>query len=214
LNGRSFEECACYSSPNAPRAAGNFSSQKRKTKAQAHLLHEKVVAGKAGGSFESAWRLYHDTFANNQQQVLDGIYDAFMRNFQYITPTNLAGTVGLFKDLGREDQARKMIRHYVENRNEDRELFDLDANPFGGDIRDPDIRAAFAEKCAQLEPGRDVGTILRTLKEGWNDDDIMGCRQRQLRNTAPRLRLRKGMNSERCFRECFNLIELQMHRTR
>jgi hypothetical protein len=96
-----------------------------------------------------------------------------MRNFQYITPTNLAGTVGLFKDLGREDQAREMIRHYVENPNQDRELFDLDANPFGGDIRDPDIRAAFAEKCAQLEPRRDVGTILRTLKEGWNDDDIM-----------------------------------------
>ena len=150
---------------------GYFDPQK--VKAQAQLLHEKIVAGKADGSFETAWRLYHDTFANNQQQVLDDIYNSFMRNFRYISPTNLAGTVGLFKDLGRGDQAHEMIQRYVENRNQDRDLFDLDANPFGGDIRDPDIRAAFAEKYAQLEPRRSVGTILRALKDGWNDDDIV-----------------------------------------
>jgi hypothetical protein len=144
-----------------------------KIKAQARKLHEKILAGKAGGSFESAWRLYHDSFENNQEEALDKIYDAFMRNFQYVTPMNLAGTVGLFKDLGRGQQALEMIKHYVENRNEDRTFFDLDADPFGGDIRDPDIRTAFAKKCAQLKPKRDIGTILRSLKEGGlYDEDI------------------------------------------
>jgi hypothetical protein len=150
---------------------GYFDPEKVKT--QARQLHEKIIASKADGSFESAWRSYHDTFENNETEVLDGIYDSFMRNFKYVTPMNLAGTVGLFKDLGRQEQALAMIKHYVENRNEEREFFDLDADPFGGDIRDPDIRAAFTEKCAHLERRRDVGTILRSLKDGWNDEDIV-----------------------------------------
>lgn len=184
-----------------------------KIKSQAQQLHDKIIAEKAGGSFESAWRLYHDTFADNQQQVLDGIYAAFMRNFRYITPTNLAGTVKLFKDLGREDQAREMLRHYVDNRNENRELFDLDFSPFGGTSRTRILGERSRTNTLNWSRGVTLQLYLRLSNKVGMTTTLQCCRQRQSRNTATRSRLRKGLSSERCFRDRFNLIEFQTHRT-
>ncbi len=136
----------------------------------ARELHEKAIATKADGSFEDAWRLYHDSFADNQDQVLDAIYASFMKNYRYVTPLNLNGTVTLFKELGRPNQAHEIIKQYVENRAECRGFFDLEQYPFSGDITDPDIRKAFSEKCANLEEKTDVPAMLLALKEGWSDE--------------------------------------------
>jgi hypothetical protein len=137
----------------------------------ASALNAKVLATKADGSFEQAWRLYHDSFANNKDEVLDALYASFMKNYLYITPTNLNGTVTLFKELGRPEQATELLAHYMANRNENREFYDLNEDPFGS-ITDPDVRAAFEEKCAKTEEKRDIRAMLVNLKDGWRDDDL------------------------------------------
>jgi hypothetical protein len=149
---------------------GYFNPERVKKAAQA--LHNKVVATKADGSFEEAWRRYHDSFADDETEVLDGIYKSFMKNFKYITPTNLSGTVKLFKELGRPEQAKELLDHYMANRNEDREFFDLAEHPFGDHVDDPEVRAAFAVKAAQVEEKRDIPAIMLSIKDGWNDDQI------------------------------------------
>jgi hypothetical protein len=141
-----------------------------KIKKHAKESHEKILATKADGSFEDAWRSYHDSFADNQDEVLDTIYKSFMQNFKYITPLNLNGTVSLFKELGRNDQATEMIRHYVENRVEDRTFFDLETFPFNEYITDPEIKEAFKAKHADLEDKRDIPALLLMLKDNWNDE--------------------------------------------
>lgn len=134
--------------------------------------HDKVIATKAGGSFSDAWRLYQDSFADNQEEVLDALYDSFMKNFRYITPPNLNSTVMLFKNLGRHEQAIEMLKCYVDNRNEPRSFFDLADFPFRGDISDPDVNQAFAAKCAELEEKLDLHAMLLALKDSWNDKMI------------------------------------------
>src|SRR5262249_8235100 len=104
--------------------AGFFNPER--VEKHAKELHAKILATKADGSFEDAWRTYHDSFADDQDKVLDTIYESFMRNTLYISPLNLNGTVGLFKELGRREQASKMIWHYVKMRGDDRKIFDLD----------------------------------------------------------------------------------------
>ena len=145
----------------------------------AHDLAEKITATKADGTFEQAWRGYHESFADNQEEVLNAIYEFFMKTFKYITPLNLAGTVKLFKDLGRTEQASTMIKHYVANRVEDRSFFDLDEYPFSGDITDPDIRNAFKAQCEHLEEVRDVPAMLLRLRSGWNNEMLLAL------STAP-----------------------------
>jgi hypothetical protein len=95
-----------------------------------------------------------------------------MKNYKYITPTNLNGTVSLFKELGRPEQAKEMLDHYMANRSEDREFFDLAENPFGENVNDPDVRAAFNEKAAQVAEKRDIHAIMLSIKDGWDDDRI------------------------------------------
>ena len=64
----------------------------------------------------------HESFANNADATLNSLYGAFMANYRYITPLNLNGTVILFKELGRPDQALEMIKTYVEGRDEGRDF--------------------------------------------------------------------------------------------
>lgn len=166
---------------------GYFDPERIKKAARA--VYEKVLATKADGSYEQAWRRYHDSFADDQDEVLDGLYASFMKNFKYITPTNLNGTVSLFKELGRPEQAKEMLDRYMANRNEDREFFDLAESLFSDTVTDPDVRAAFNEKAAQLEEKRDLTGIMLSIKDGWDDDRIHALA------TAPIEEYRKAFKS-------------------
>jgi hypothetical protein len=138
----------------------------------AQEAHDRAVAAEADGTFEAAWKLYHDSFDDNQEAVLKAVETSFRKTFGHITPTNLDGTVRLMKDLGKSALAAELIALYVNGRNEDRAFFDLDKHPFGGDIVDPDVRAAFKAKHDSMEVEKDVRAMLLGLKAGWSDDTI------------------------------------------
>lgn len=136
------------------------------------IAHDKIVASKADGAFETAWSVYHDSFANNADEVLDGIHTSFLKNVQYITPVNLSGTVTLFKELGRPDQARKILDYYIAQRKESRRFFDLEEYPFAESISDQDVRAAFDAQLAEAPEAHDVKAVLSSIKGGWTEDAI------------------------------------------
>jgi hypothetical protein len=140
-------------------------------KKYASSLNDQVLATKADGSFEQAWRLYHDSFADNKDQVLDGLRTSFLKNAKYISPGNLDGTIRLFKELGRPEQAAELLAHYMNERNENREFFDLGNDPFAS-VSDEDVKAAFNAKYAETEETRDLKTMLDKLSDNWSDDVI------------------------------------------
>jgi hypothetical protein len=167
---------------------GYFNPDKLKIAAQA--LNAQIIASKADGSFDEAWRKYHDSFDNDQKDVLDGLYASFMANARYISPTNLNGTVSLFKELGEGGRAKEMLDHYmIERADEGREFFDLDDSLFGGNVTDGDVRAAFAEKSKVAEEKRDVAALLLSIKDGWDDDRIAAL------STSPVDEYRKAFKS-------------------
>jgi len=141
-------------------------------KRAAKQVNEKVIASKADGSFETAWSAYHDSFADNQEEVLNGIYASFKTNVRYISPTNLNGTLTLFKDLGRPDQAKELLDHYMTFRQEPRGFFDLEEYAFAENITDPDVRAAFDARAAEIPETRDIAAMLLSIKDGWNDGTL------------------------------------------
>jgi len=141
-------------------------------KQAAKAANDRILAGKANGSLEAAWSKYHDSFGDNETEVLDGIYTSFMKNAQFISPINLSGTVALFKELGRPQQADEMLIHYMTIRQEAREFYDLKNSPFGSDVSDADVQKAFRKRFDSLEEKRDVKSMLLKLKDGWNDETI------------------------------------------
>jgi hypothetical protein len=144
----------------------------KKIEKQAGDLNKKTILIKAEGSFSDAWRAFHDSFDDNQNQVLDMIYSSFMESFKSITPLNLSGTVSFFKELGQTEQASEMIRHYVENRNESREFFNLEDYVFSNDITDEEMKQAFKIKFMESNIHQDISAMLLKLSDGWNDEVI------------------------------------------
>jgi hypothetical protein len=140
------------------------------------VLDKQIRTGKLDSSYLKAWEFYHDSFENNQDEALNTLYKAFFDDARNISPTNLNGTVSLFKELGRSQQAQEMIDHYIEIRNgdSDRRLFDLERNPFSGDIKDPDVLKAFKDKASEYRDERPLASILLEIakKNGWTPEDI------------------------------------------
>jgi len=137
-------------------------------------LNSQVLANKGDKSFSEAWRLYHDSFSDNQDQVVDLMFSRFKENAAYITPMNLNGTVSLLRELNRDDLADECIEYYIETRKSEYKLFDLDDYAFADDITDPGIKNAFEKAMVDAEPEltlRDVVTRIAG-KNGWGIKDI------------------------------------------
>jgi hypothetical protein len=141
---------------------------------EATVLDKKFRHEKLDSSFTEAWALYHGSFDDNADAVLDALYEAFHTSVETISPVNLDSTLKIFKDLGRPEQANELLDFYMSNRQEKAAFFDLHAHPFGSEITDPDLRAAFASRFAIAPKNQDLVQTLSRIdqNQGWNDEDL------------------------------------------
>jgi hypothetical protein len=138
-------------------------------------LNSKIEAGNLDASFTSAWRMYHDSFDDNQEEILDTLHKAFMDAAQYITPMNVSSTITLFKELGRKEQASSMLKRYLEVHAADPQIFNLRNQPFSDRVSDPDVIEAFRAKYAAFKNVPDPEGILSRIAESksWNPEEIL-----------------------------------------
>ena len=137
---------------------------------KASAKNQQIIASKSEGSFSEAWRLYHDTFNDNTDEVINGLYESFKKNCKYITPANLNGTVSLFRELGEDAKASEIIEIYIENRKDETELFNMEENNTFGDIRDKEVIDRFNDVYNQSVTTETAKQVLDRIagKNGWN----------------------------------------------
>jgi len=137
-------------------------------------IDAKAKAARSTNAFIAAWDRYHDSFENNQDEVLDAIYEGFREGVRYISPVNLNGTVWLLKELGRHEQAAQIIKLYVEAHGGDPALFDVDRSAFAGMVDQPEVVEAFRTKSASFIRNVDVDAVLLSMagRNGWTAEDI------------------------------------------
>ncbi len=142
-------------------------------KREAEKKNNEIIASKSEGSFSEAWRLYHDSFDNNSDDVIDAIYESFKKNTKYISLTNLNGTVTLFRALGRDAKASEIIDIYIQQRKSENELFNLKENNFFGDVRDSEIVKKFDEIYEASVTTDSAAQVLGRIagKDGWSQGD-------------------------------------------
>lgn len=144
-----------------------------KFKEEASKKNAQILASKSEGSFSETWRLYHDSFDDNEEEVITKLYDSFKKNVKNITPTNLNGTVKLFRELGEEDKASELIDFYIDKRKDEKDLFDMKEINFFGDIKDQEIIDKFNETYKTSVVIENALDVLRRIagKNGWNQSD-------------------------------------------
>jgi hypothetical protein len=124
---------------------------------------ETIKASQAGDSFDAAWRLYTESFDDNEIEVARQIGVAVRRNVSFVTPLNLNAAVKLLKDLGRPHEAAEVLRYYMAQRRDGRAFFDLSIYPFAGDITDLDVKAAFNARYLDFSDDRAPGDVLLAI---------------------------------------------------
>lgn len=140
---------------------------------EAEKINNQVIAKKSISSFSETWRLYHDSFDNNEEEVIREIYDSFQKNTKFISPANFNGTVRLFRYLGRDKEANELIEYYIETRKDEKRLFDLDEYPFATEIDDKTIIDKFSEIRDKSKENRTIKEVLEAIagRNSWGGDD-------------------------------------------
>src|SRR5690606_35317820 len=98
------------------------------------------------------------------------------KTYKTITFMNLDGTIRLFRELGRDEQAEELLQFYIDNRNEPQKFWDLGEYTFAGDVKDPAVRAAITAKFKSF--GKTEVAIAELLEamwstgKGWNIADV------------------------------------------
>lgn len=142
-------------------------------KKEASKNNEQILASKSEGSFSETWGLYHDSFDNNEEELITKLYENFKKNVRNITPTNLNGTVRLFRELGEDGKASEIIDFYIEQRKAEKELFNMKENNFFGDVKDEEIINKFNGEYQASVTVENAADVLKRIagKNGWNQED-------------------------------------------
>lgn len=147
--------------------------EKERFKKEASKKNEQIQASKSEGSFRETWGLYHNSFDDNKEELITNLYQNFKKNAKNITPTNLNGTVRLFKELGEKGKASEIIDFYIQQRKTEREIFNMRENNFFGDIRDDEIIRRFNNEYQASVTLKSAADVLKRIagKNGWNPED-------------------------------------------
>lgn len=66
--------------------------------------------------FSQAWRLFHDSYADNRDQVIERMSTSFFRLQASVSAANADSTIRLMRELGQVELARRMIAAWIGER--------------------------------------------------------------------------------------------------
>ncbi|UQY43294.1 hypothetical protein [Mixta hanseatica] len=138
--------------------------------------NDKVLTGLSKDAFFQAWSLYHDSFENNESEVVDGLMQSFESNYRNISPGNLDGLIELMRCLNRNNEASILIKKYIEGRKDERELFNIHSRELIRALKDGELIDAFNDfysSSPKVKTESLLDILIRLSQtNGWSDKDI------------------------------------------
>ena len=149
----------------------------RKLKDLAHTLDQQTKETKALDAYANAWKLFHESFQDNAEELTEKMVSGFICNARRINLGDMHGTVELLKALGKREEARKVINAYVTQNADNEVAFDRSRQMFGDQLTDPDLVHALDEKLNSFAQERDPLSVLLSMTDGWKAEDISYLRR-------------------------------------
>jgi hypothetical protein len=130
---------------------------------------ERYKRTSQAGSFENSWRLFRDSFADNEDEVCKALFDGLKGNFDVVSRANLDEAISILRRLGVPQMAEDLIDYAVENGSQ---AFWLPDDPFGRTLRDPRLKSVLAEKHEAAKPKLDFEKDLVEAAENMNPEKL------------------------------------------
>jgi hypothetical protein len=124
-------------------------------------------------AFHRAWRLYHDSFGDDQAEFVAALYSSFREGYRHIDPRNANSTIVLLRELGEFEKADELLALYVADRADER-LLDRTRWFAPNDVTDPAFLEAIESQEKLAEDRRKPVDVLSemTKKGSWTQKDI------------------------------------------
>lgn len=171
---------------------------------EAKKLDAQLRANELEQSFSKAWDMFHNTFADNQAELVQALVASFKKSVRHISPINLSGTTMLLRQLGQSPAADELIDFYIESRASESELFNLENNPFSGDVRDPTVRERFGKQFAKVHAPLPLLEAVRHIasQNGWSREHLEALRAATENDFYQLFKLDHGGDLGRIVRSC------------
>ena len=127
---------------------------------QAQKMNERLLHADFRGTYHA---LVHETFENNEEEIVQTIPNRFKESVRYCTVLDLNGVTTLLRALDRNDLADELIQYYIEARREEPKLFDLQNYPFPENITDNNIRGRFNEHFAATQVPCTLADVVKQI---------------------------------------------------
>jgi len=132
----------------------------------------KISVQKKNGSFEQSWRPFHDSFADNTDEVVNSITESLKKNALIVSLSNLDEAVTILKEFRRDHEAKEILEFYIANKKESLEFWDYSKSFFQKAPSDPDVAKAAGAQQISLSPTFDPAAALVEAGRSLSDDAI------------------------------------------
>jgi hypothetical protein len=109
---------------------------KAKAREQDEAQGDRFALAAIGDGF----RLLHDSFDDNLDEVVMSISDTLAQNYRFVSLNTLNDTISMLKNLDRPDDARRLLEFFEKNQKDDPDFWNPDNDPLRRPISDPDLK--------------------------------------------------------------------------
>ncbi|KIC86278.1 P-loop NTPase fold protein [Pantoea agglomerans] len=137
------------------------------------VSNKKIIEDKNNNGYQRAWDTFHNSFDDNQQLVVQQLYDNFLLNIRQLGTSDLDGLVSVLRDLDSGSKATELIDAFISERKGDIELFNPESFHFVRKITDAEILEKFSGIYKHEKPKRTIKDVLDKIsgQNGWGNDD-------------------------------------------
>ena len=134
--------------------------------------NDNIKIGKQDGSHTEAWNIYHNSFDNNAEDLVQKMYDATKNHIAHISQGNLSASLWLLRELGADDKADELIELVISSRG-DADYFNINDHPFRDRINDQKMIDKFTDVYSQRRVTKTPLEVLNDLtsSNGWGPQD-------------------------------------------
>ncbi len=145
---------------------------KRRIVEIATLLNIQFENGQSREAFFKVWENFRSTFQENKTDFTGKLIKSFKENIGALSVSDLHGTVSTLKELNMGETANDLIDQYIKM-NEKKNIFNLAAYPFRGDIKDKVIIQKFNQKFLETKEKLDLRNVLIEMSKGggWGKEE-------------------------------------------
>lgn len=138
---------------------------------QVGVRNDEIIRDNKRGSLFEAWQYFHNSFDDNQIEVVEKLYQAVLDGMKYVTPSDLDSVVGLFRDFDENIKAAELIDNFIKYANnalnEYVQSIYMNVHP----VKDAELLLKIKEYSLGRDMEDSIGDVLTKLsgQNGWSD---------------------------------------------